>query len=57
VGTTLNNLALVYRDQGKYDEAEALFKRALTIREQATQMNLLQLVRIAPVAFIAIRTM
>jgi tetratricopeptide (TPR) repeat protein len=27
--------ALVYRDQGKYEEAEALFNRALTIREQA----------------------
>jgi hypothetical protein len=24
----------MYRDQGKYEEAEALFKRALTIREQ-----------------------
>ena len=32
---TLNDLALVYRDQGKYGEAEALFKRALTIREKA----------------------
>jgi tetratricopeptide (TPR) repeat protein len=32
VGQTLNNLALVYRDQGKPEEAEGLFKRALTIR-------------------------
>ena len=31
----LNNLALVYGDQGKYSEAEGLFKRALVIREQA----------------------
>jgi Tfp pilus assembly protein PilF len=34
VGQTLNNLARVYRDQGKYGEAERLFKPALTIREQ-----------------------
>ena len=31
----LNDLALVYRAQGKYAEAEGLFKRALTIREKA----------------------
>ena len=35
VGQTLNNLALVYRAQGKYTEAEGLFKRALAIREKA----------------------
>jgi CHAT domain-containing protein/tetratricopeptide (TPR) repeat protein len=34
-GAALNNLALVYRDQGKYAEAEGLYKRALAIREQA----------------------
>jgi CHAT domain-containing protein/Tfp pilus assembly protein PilF len=34
VGQTINNLAKVYRDQGKYGDAERLFKRALTIREQ-----------------------
>src|SRR5262245_42502954 len=34
VGQTLNNLARLYRDQGKYGEAEGLYKRALTIREQ-----------------------
>ena len=32
---TLNNLAIVYRDQGKYSEAEGLYKRALVIREKA----------------------
>jgi tetratricopeptide (TPR) repeat protein len=35
VGTTLNNLALVYRAQGKYGEAEGLLKHALVTREQA----------------------
>src|SRR5258708_28848259 len=35
VGQSLNNLANVYRLQGKYSEAEALFNRALTIREKA----------------------
>ncbi len=33
--TDLNNLALLYRDQGKYAEAEPLYKRALAIREKA----------------------
>jgi kinesin light chain len=33
VGQTLNNLANLYRDQGKYIEAEELCKRALVIRE------------------------
>ena len=32
---TLNNLASVYQAQGKYAEAEALYKRALAIREKA----------------------
>ena len=35
LATSLNNLALLYRDQGKYAEAEPLCKRALVIREQA----------------------
>ena len=35
MGQTLNNLANVYRAQGKYSEAEGLFKRALAIREKA----------------------
>jgi tetratricopeptide (TPR) repeat protein len=39
VGQTLNNLALVYRDQGKYGEAEGLHKRALVIRETALGAN------------------
>ena len=34
MGQSLNNLAIVYRDQGKYGEAEGLLKRALAIREQ-----------------------
>ena len=33
VAQTLNNLGLVYQDQGKYGEAEGLLKRALVIRE------------------------
>jgi tetratricopeptide (TPR) repeat protein len=35
VASTLNDLALVYRDEGKYTEAEGLLKRALVIREIA----------------------
>jgi tetratricopeptide (TPR) repeat protein len=35
VGSTLSNLGLVYRDQGKYVEAEELLKRALAVREKA----------------------
>jgi tetratricopeptide (TPR) repeat protein len=31
---SLNNLALLYRDQGKYPEAEPLLQRALAICEQ-----------------------
>src|SRR5262245_2253737 len=33
VGTTLNNLAALYRAQGRYAEAEPLYQRSLTIRE------------------------
>jgi tetratricopeptide (TPR) repeat protein len=33
--TCLNNLALIYDDQGKYDEAEPLYQRALAIDEKA----------------------
>ncbi len=33
--TTLNNLALLYSDQGKYAQAEPLYQRALAIYEQA----------------------
>ncbi|MCP4020945.1 MAG: tetratricopeptide repeat protein, partial [Desulfobacteraceae bacterium] len=32
VATTLNNLALLYKSQGKYEEAEPLHQRALTIK-------------------------
>jgi len=35
VVTRLNNLALLYAQQGKYAEAEPLFKRALAIDEKA----------------------
>jgi tetratricopeptide (TPR) repeat protein len=47
VGQTLNNLANVYRAQGKYSEAEPLLKRALAISEAQRQSrhfvrNLLQ---------------
>ena len=35
VATGLNNLALLYDDQGKYAEAEPLYKRALAIWEKA----------------------
>ena len=32
--SSLNNLALLYQDQGKYAEAEPLYQRALAICEQ-----------------------
>ena len=35
VGTGLNNLAELYRTQGKYAEAEPLYNRALAIVEKA----------------------
>ncbi len=35
VATGLNNLASLYRDQGRYDEAEPLHQRALAIFEKA----------------------
>ena len=35
LATSLNSLANLYWDQGKYGEAEPLFKRALAIREKA----------------------
>jgi CHAT domain-containing protein len=34
VGTSLNNLALLYYAQGRYAEAEPLYKRSLSIREK-----------------------
>ena len=39
VAHTLNNLALVYWTQGKYSEAEGLYKRALAILEKALGAN------------------
>jgi CHAT domain-containing protein/tetratricopeptide (TPR) repeat protein len=35
VATSLNNLALFYKDQGKYDQAEPLYQRSLTIYEKS----------------------
>ena len=35
LATSLNNLALLYATQGKYDQAEPLYKRSLAIREKA----------------------
>jgi tetratricopeptide (TPR) repeat protein len=34
-----HNLALLYSDQGKYAEAEPLFKRALKIKEETLGKN------------------
>ena len=34
MATSLDNLALLYQAQGKYAEAEPLYKRSLGIREQ-----------------------
>ena len=39
MATALNNLAELYRRQGKYVEAEPLYKRALVIREKALGPN------------------
>ena len=35
LATSLNNLALVYHEQGKYAEAEPLYRRGLAIQEKA----------------------
>jgi hypothetical protein len=35
VATSLNNLALLYRSQGKHAEAAPLFRRSLAIMEKA----------------------
>jgi tetratricopeptide (TPR) repeat protein len=34
VATSLNNLATLYRDQGRYAEAEPLYQRSLVISEK-----------------------
>ena len=39
VGTSLDNLATLYRDQGRYAEAEPLQKRALAIYEKALRSD------------------
>ena len=39
VAQTLNNLANVYRKQGKYADAEGLYKRVIAIREKALGAN------------------
>ncbi len=35
LATSLNNLAIIYNEQGRYAEAEPLYKRALAIWEKA----------------------
>ena len=35
VASSLNNLALVYKERGDYAQADALFRRALPIMEKA----------------------
>jgi tetratricopeptide (TPR) repeat protein len=39
VGTTLKNLAELYRDAGRTDEAEPLYQRAVAIMENALGGN------------------
>jgi CHAT domain-containing protein/Tfp pilus assembly protein PilF len=39
VGTSINNLAILYQSQGLYRDAEPLFKRALAISEKAFGAN------------------
>jgi tetratricopeptide (TPR) repeat protein len=39
VAQSLNNLALLYGAQGRYAEAESLYKRSLAIREKALGPN------------------
>jgi Flp pilus assembly protein TadD len=37
VGTTLNNLAVVYRRRGRLEEAEALYRRAIDILSETVE--------------------
>jgi tetratricopeptide (TPR) repeat protein len=39
VATILNNLADLYRAQGRYPEAEPLYKRALAIKENVLELD------------------
>ena len=41
VAHTVNNLALVYLDKGKYGEAKGLFERALAIRGLSGQKTMI----------------
>jgi tetratricopeptide (TPR) repeat protein len=36
-GTSLNNLAALYREMGQYTEAEPLYKEALEIRQKSAR--------------------
>ena len=47
VGNTCNNLALLYHNQGKFAEAEPLYKRAISIFEAESGPNNPQLIRAA----------
>ena len=39
MGTSLNNLAMLYQAQGRYTEAEPLYRRSLAIREKALGLD------------------
>ncbi len=39
LATSLNNLASLYQDQGKYTQAEPLYKRALARREKVLRLD------------------
>ena len=45
VGSMLNNMAVLYYDQGRYAEAEPLFKRAVAVRQGALGADTLTLAR------------
>ena len=38
-GITLNNLAFLYEERGRYDEAESLYKRSLAIKEKVLRAD------------------
>jgi tetratricopeptide (TPR) repeat protein len=39
VASVLDNLAALYHDQGRYSDAESLYKRSLVIRERALKLD------------------
>jgi tetratricopeptide (TPR) repeat protein len=39
VAETLNNMAILYETQGKFGDAERLYRRAIAIRERALGAN------------------